>query len=119
MPKPKRKCSQCGTNLEYNRKFGWFCRPCMLAAYLSDISQKAAVKKYRQTAKGKKAERRYETSPKGKAARERYLKSAKYKERRKEYNKRLQESLRIAREAGLRTRGALEPELFYEKEERA
>lgn len=94
-------CERCGSALKYSpRKKVWYCPDCLHGAYLSDLAQKEAQKRYRQSQKGKKAEKKYEQTDKGKVTRDKYLKSAKYKQRRKEYNDRLKESLRIAREAG-------------------
>lgn len=94
-------CERCGTILKYSpRKKAWYCPDCLHGAYLSDLAQKAAQKRYRKSTKGKTAEKNYEQSPKGKTSRDKYLKSDKYKLRRKEYNERLKESLRIARESG-------------------
>ena len=104
MPKTKEVslCPTCGGKITYSRKLRkWICEPCLYGAYLTDQAQREAVKRYRQTEKGKEAEKKYEVSEKGKTARERYLKSEKYKQRRREYNQRLKESLAIARAAEL------------------
>ncbi len=98
MPKEKKVCLEHSTPLTYNRKHKmWFCKTCLYGSFLTHQTQQAAVKRYRQSDKGKAAEKKYEQSEKGKTARERYLKSDKYKQRRKEYNQRLKESLQIAR----------------------
>jgi len=98
MPKPKQICSIHNIPLKYSQKHRThYCKECLYASFLTHQAQQDAVKRYRQSEKGKAAEERYEKSPKGKAARERYLKSEKYKQRRREYNERLKESLQIAR----------------------
>ena len=100
--KVERLCETCGEPLTYSRKLRkWICEKCLYGAFLTDQAQREAVKRYRQTEKGKEAEKKYEQSGKGKTARERYLKSEKYKQRRREYNQRLKESLAIARAAQL------------------
>ncbi len=104
MPKTKqeRLCPICEGKLTYSRKLRkWICEQCLYGAFLTDQAQREAVRRYRQTDKGKEAEKKYEQSDKGKTARERYLKSDKYKQRRREYNQRLKESLAIARAAQL------------------
>jgi len=101
-PKKKHICEKCGSKLKYDRKTKtYFCPQCLFGAYLTDEAQRKAVKRYRQSDKGKEAERKYEQSEKGKTARQKYLKSEKYKQRRREYNQRLKESLAIARAAQL------------------
>lgn len=91
-------CSIHNKRLTYSRKHkSWYCKDCLYASFLTYQAQRDAVKRYRDTEKGKAAEKTYELSEKGKTSRERYLKSEKYKQRRREYNQRLQESLRIAR----------------------
>lgn len=98
MPGEERICPMHNTPLKYSRKLRmWYCPDCLYASFLTHQAQQEAVKRYRQTEKGKAAEEKYEKSPKGKAAREKYLKSEKYKQRRREYNQRLKESLQIAR----------------------
>ena len=93
-----KRCELHDRKLVYSRKLkAWFCKECLHASFLTQQAQQEATKRYRQSRKGRDAARRYEQSEGGKEARERYLKSAKYKARRSEYNKRLQESLRIAR----------------------
>lgn len=101
-PKKPRLCEVCGGELKYDRKLRkWTCPACLYGAFLTDQAQREAVKRYRESDKGKEAEKKYEQSEKGKVARERYFKSEKYKQRRREYNQRLKESLAIAREAHL------------------
>lgn len=98
----KRTCPIHDKPLTYSRKLRkWYCKDCLFSSFLTYQAQQAAVKRYRQSKKGKEAERKYELSNKGKEARDRYLKSEKYKEARKAYNERLKESLRIARLAQL------------------
>lgn len=98
----KEFCTTCGEPLTYSRKLRkWICEKCLYGAFLTDQAQRDAVKRYRQSDKGKASEKKYEQSEKGKTARERYLKSDKYKQRRREYNQRLKESLAIARAAML------------------
>ena len=95
-------CPTCDKPMTYSRKLKkWICEPCLYGAFLTDQAQREAIKRYRQSEKGKETEKRYEQSKKGKVARERYYKSAKYKEARKRYNERLKESLAIARQAML------------------
>ena len=104
MPKTKEAhiCPTCDSEMTYDRKQRrWTCEQCLYGAYLTDLAQRDAVKRYRTSEKGKTAEKKYEQSLKGKIARERYLKSDKYKQRRREYNQRLKESLAIARKAML------------------
>ncbi len=112
MTKPKiQTCDKCNAQLEYNRKLKtWYCPECLHGAFLTDQAQREAVKRYRQSIKGKATEKKYEQSDKGKLARERYLKGGKYKQRRKEYNLRLKESLAIARAAMLPRAKALSRE---------
>ncbi len=110
MPKTKQEhlCTTCEEPMTYSRKLKkWVCEICLYGAFLTDQAQREAVKRYRQTDKGKEAEKKYEQSDKGKTARERYLKSDKYKQRRREYNQRLKESLAIARAAHLERPKAL------------
>jgi len=112
MPKTKEKhiCETCGGEMTYSRKLRkWVCEQCLYGAYLTDQAQREAVKRYRESEKGKASEKKYEQSEKGKTARERYLKSDKYKQRRKEYNQRLKESLAIARTAELERAKAVTP----------
>ena len=98
--KEPRLCPTCEGPLTYSRKLRrWICEQCLYGAYLTDQAQREAVKRYRDSEKGKASEKKYEQSEKGKTARERYLKSEKYKQRRREYNQRLKESLAIARAA--------------------
>jgi len=100
--KAKHICPTCEAVMKYDRKLKqWYCPECLHGAYLTDLAQREAVKRYRQSGKGKEAEKKYEQSGKGKVARERYLKSEKYKAARKRYNERLKESLAIARKAML------------------
>ena len=95
-------CPTCNEPMKYDRKLRkWLCSSCLYGAFLTDQAQREAVKRYRESEKGKVAEKKYEQSEKGKTARERYLKSDKYKQRRREYNQRLKESLAIARAAML------------------
>jgi hypothetical protein len=104
--KGKHFCDKHNHPQKYSRKHKlWYCTDCLYAAYLSNQAQQEAVKRYRNTDKGKDAQRRYEQSEGGQTARQRYLKSDKYKQRRKEYNQRLKESLQLARAA--RITGAL------------
>jgi len=108
-----RICTVCGGPLTYSRKLRkWICEQCLYGAFLTDQAQREAVKRYRQSEKGKEAEKKYEQSEKGKTARERYLKSEKYKAARRQYNLRLKESLAIARQAEL-----ARPKRFAEVEE--
>ena len=109
----KHICEKCGTAMKYDRHSRrWLCPYCLYAAYLTDQAQRASVRRYRESEKGKAAEKKYEHSEKGKIARERYLKSEKYKQRRREYNQRLKESLAIARSAQLpRARKLTEKEI--------
>ena len=101
MTTKKHICEKCGSKMKYDRRSKtYLCPSCLYGAFLTDQAQRACVKRYRESEKGKDAEKRYEQTEKGKIARERYLKSEKYKQRRKEYNERLKESLAIAR-AGL------------------
>jgi len=96
----KQICPTHDRPLKYSRKEKmWYCPDCLQSAYLSWQAQQEAVKRYRDSEKGKEAQKRYEDSDKGQTARQRYLKSDKYKERRREYNQRLKESLQIARAA--------------------
>lgn len=96
----KRTCEACKGNLTYSRKLKQYvCKQCLFGAFLTDQSQRAAVKRYRQSEKGKATEKTYEQTEKGKITRNKYLKSEKYKQRRREYNQRLKESLAIARAA--------------------
>jgi len=98
--KTKHWCEKHNHPQKYSRKHKlWYCTDCLYASYLSNQAQQAAVKRYRETDKGKQAQQRYEQSDKGQTARQRYLKSEKYKQRRREYNQRLKESLQIARAA--------------------
>ncbi len=122
MPKIKQKrlCPTCEEPLTYSRKLRrWICEECLYGAFLTDQAQREAVKRYRQTDKGKEAEKKYEQSDKGKTARERYLKSDKYKQRRREYNQRLKESLAIARAAHLERPKAVTAEEILATDERA
>lgn len=106
--KQKKICETCGSEMKCSRKLRkWICEQCLYGAFLTDQAQREAVRRYRQTEKGKESERKYELSEKGKTARERYLKSDKYKEARKRYNQRLKESLAIARQAELERAKAL------------
>lgn len=99
MTEPERTCTKHAKPLKFSRKLKtWYCPDCLLAAHLTHQAQQEAVKRYRESDKGKEAQKRYEQG-KGKDARQRYLKSGKYKERRKEYNQRIKESLQIARAA--------------------
>jgi len=103
-PEPrKRKKKVCPIHdrpLKYSKEQKtWYCPDCLYSAFLSHQSQQQAVKRYRESDKGKQAQEKYEKSVKGSTARKRYLKSDKYKQRRKEYNQRLKESLAIARAA--------------------
>ena len=112
MPKTKEKhiCPTCEGEMVYSRKLRrWICEQCLYGAYLTDQAQREAVKRYRESEKGKASEKKYEQSDKGKTARERYLKSDKYKQRRREYNQRLKESLAIVRAAGLERAKAITP----------
>lgn len=115
--KKKRTCEICGSSLKYSRKLKeWICEQCLYGAFLTDQAQREAVKRYRQTEKGKESERKYELSEKGKTARERYLKSEKYKAARKRYNLKLKESLAIARQAELeRTKKITEAEMLRDE----
>lgn len=102
MTTTKKVCPTHNEPLIYSREQKkHYCKTCLYGAYLTYQTQQAAVKRYRQSEKGRAAEKRYETSERGKTARDRYLKSEKYKQRRAEYNERLKESLRIARQAHL------------------
>jgi hypothetical protein len=74
----------------------WYCKTCLYNSHLTVQAQKNAVKRWRQSEKGKVSEKTYEQG-KGKAARDRYLHSDKYKAARKRYNERLKESLAITR----------------------
>ena len=95
-------CPSHSTPMKYSRKLKtWYCSVCLQRAYESYLAQQEAVKRYRDSEKGKTAQDRYEQSEKGQTARQRYLKSEKYKQRRKEYNQRLKESLQVARAARL------------------
>ena len=98
-PNDKRRiCPIHDKPLKYSRKAKtWYCPECLYSSFLTHQAQQEAVKRYRQSEKGKASERKYELSNKGQLAREKYLKSEKYKQRRREYNERLKESLRIAR----------------------
>jgi len=97
-PDEEKICTVHGTPLKYSRKARkYYCPECLYSSFLTHQAQQEAVKRYRQSEKGKASERKYELSEKGQAAREKYLKSEKYKQRRREYNERLKESLRIAR----------------------
>lgn len=100
-PDPEgRKCTKHNILLKHSEtEKVWYCPECLRNAHNSWKAQQEAVRRYRNSDKGKEAQDRYENSDKGQAARNRYLKSSKYKQRRKEYNQRLQESLQIAREA--------------------
>jgi len=107
-PKEEHTCPTCGSEMVYSDKLQkWICEQCLHGAFLTDQAQREAVRRYRQTEKGKEAEKKYEQSEKGKKARERYLKSAKYKAARKRYTQRLKESLAIARAAHLERPTAL------------
>lgn len=124
MPKTKQKvkkpCPTCNEPMVYSRKLRkWVCEQCLYGSFLTDQAQREAVRRYRQTEKGKDAEKRYEQSEKGKTARERYLKSEKYKQRRREYNQRLKESLAIARAAQLERPKAITAEEKLVADERA
>lgn len=100
--KDKHICPIHNVPMEYIRKFRkHYCKECLHAAFLTAQAQQAAVKRYRQSEKGKKSARKYEQSEQGQVARTKYLKSEKYKQRRREYNQRLRESLQIARLAHL------------------
>ena len=102
MSETKRVCPKHETPLKYSRKQRtWYCSTCLQAAYESYVAQQEAVKRYRDSEKGKTAQERYEQSEKGQTARQRYLKSEKYKAARRAYNQRLKESLQIARAAKL------------------
>ena len=102
MDKPKQMCLTHGRPLKYSRKEKtWYCPDCLYSSFLSWQAQQEAVKRYRESNKGKEAQKRYEDSESGQTARQRYLKSEKYKQRRREYNQRLKESLQIARAAHL------------------
>lgn len=95
-------CPSHGTPMKYSRKLKtWYCSECLQRAYESYLAQQEAVKRYRDSEKGKTAQERYEDSEKGQTARQRYLKSDKYKAARRAYNQRLKESLQIARAAKL------------------
>ena len=108
--KQKHICPTCEGEMTYSRKLRkWTCEQCLYGAFLTDQAQREAVKRYRDSEKGKAAEKKYEQSEKGKTARERYLKSEKYKQRRREYNQRLKESLAIARAAMPERAKALTP----------
>ena len=109
-PKGPRLCPTCEGPLTYSKKLRkWICEQCLYGAYLTDQAQREAVKRYRESEKGRASEKKYEQSEKGKTARERYLKSEKYKQRRREYNQRLKESLAIARAAMPERAKALTP----------
>jgi len=102
MTKQEKTCKIHNIPLKYSEEQKvHYCPKCLQAAYESWQSQQEAVKRYRDSEKGKTAQEKYEKSEKGQTARQRYLKSEKYKERRKEYNQRLKESLIIARAAKL------------------
>ena len=95
-------CPSHSTPMKYSRKLRtWYCSECLQRAYESYLAQQEAVKRYRDSEKGKTAQERYEDSEKGQTARQRYLHSDKYKAARKAYNQRLKESLQIARAAKL------------------
>lgn len=100
-PNDKRQiCPTHNKPLKYSKKLRkWYCPECLYSSFLTHQAQQEAVKRYRQSEKGKESERKYELSEKGQIARDKYLKSEKYKQRRREYNERLKESLRIARMA--------------------
>ena len=101
MAKEAPKCAKHDCELTYSKELKrYFCKECLHAAYLTDLAQKEAVKRYQQTDKFKASQKKY-AEGKGKTARQRYLSSDKYKARRKEYNERLKESLAIARQAQL------------------
>jgi len=100
MARAQKTCTIHDRPLKYSRKEKmWYCPDCLHSAYLSWQAQQEAVKRYRDSEKGKAAQGKYEKSDKGQTARQRYLKSEKYKQRRREYNQRLKESLQIARAA--------------------
>jgi len=122
MPKAKvlHICPTCEGPLTYSRKLKrWICEQCLYGAFLTDQAQREAVKRYRESEKGKASEKKYEQSEKGKTARERYLKSEKYKQRRREYNQRLKESLAIARAAELERAKKITPTEVRIADERA
>lgn len=73
-----------------------YCLECLRTAASVYETQQAAQKRWRNSKRGKEKIKAHEQG-KGKDARSRYLHSTKYKARRKEYNKRIQESLQIAR----------------------
>jgi len=96
----ERICPVHSKPLKYSKKLRkWYCPECLYSSYLTHQAQQEAVKRYRQSEKGKESERKYELSEKGLVARGKYLTSEKYKQRRREYNARLKESLQIARMA--------------------
>ena len=102
MSDSRRLCPKHETPLKYSQKLRtWYCKPCLESAYLSYQAQQEAVKRYRDSKKGKTAQEGYEKSEKGQIARQRYLHSEKYKAARRAYNQRLKESLQIARAAKL------------------
>ena len=102
MTKTEHLCPTHQTPMKYSRKLKtWYCSTCLQAAYESYQAQQEAVKRYRDSEKGKTAQKRYEDSEKGQTAKQRYLKSEKYKAARRAYNQRLKESLQIARSAKL------------------
>lgn len=95
-----KNCTKHSIPLKYSRKEkAWYCPTCLQESYNAWKAQQEAVKRYRDSDKGKEAQQRYEQSEKGQTARQRYLKSNKYKQRRKEYNQRIKESIQIARAA--------------------
>jgi uncharacterized Zn finger protein (UPF0148 family) len=90
-----------------------YCPECLRAAAIIQETQKAAQKRWRQSARGKARIKAHEQG-KGKEARSRYLHSTKYKARRKEYNERIKESLQIAR-AQLHEAAKVEPAYTQQK----
>ena len=124
MPKTKEPkkhiCPTCEGEMTYSKKLRkWICEQCLYGAYLTDQAQREAVRRYRESEKGKASEKKYEQSEKGKTARERYLKSEKYKQRRREYNQRLKESLAIARAAELERAKKITPAEVLVADERS
>lgn len=92
-------CPKHKVPIKTDPEHGEYCPECLYSSFLTHQAQNAAVRRHNQTDKHKSSEKTYEKSAKGKEARQRYLKSDKYKEARKAYNQRLNESLRIARQA--------------------
>lgn len=106
----KKLCTVHNKPLYFSKTLkAWYCKDCLYSAHLTHKAQKDAIKRYRQSSKGRTKTKEWEHSETGKKARERYLHSEKYKAARRTYNQHLKEALAIARAAHLERAKELTP----------